>query len=119
MSKVRDAFDRILGQIDGVPGVLKSRPSTVTSVLPIIGRSQTHVVQTYKTEDGFVGFVQMVDAEGRARIVLPPLVMNAIYRQREALVERARREAGRDRWRGMSPEDREASITRLRAGKAG
>ena len=110
----RDAFDRIIGQIDGIPGVHKARPSTVTTVLPILGNAQTYVVQTYKTDEGMFGFVQMVDAEGRARVVLPPKVMSAIYRQRDALVKMARREVARNRWNDLSPEQREKKVAHLR-----
>ena len=109
----RDAYDRVMASVDGIPGVRKSRPSTVTAVLPLLGKSQTHVVQTYKTEDGNYVFVQMVDSEGRARIVLPPKVAAAIYRQRDSLVKAGRREVGRDRWKAMSPDEQEAVVTRL------
>jgi hypothetical protein len=110
----RDAFDRIIGQIDGLPDVRKARPSTVTTVLPILGKSQTYVVQTYKTPEGFFAFVQMVDAEGRARVVLPPKVTAALYRQRDSLVKQQRRESAKDRWNNLSAEQREAAVTRLR-----
>lgn len=110
----RDHFDRIIGAIDGLPGVRRSRPSTVTSVLPILGNSQTHVVQTYKGDDGFYVFVQTVDAEGKARIVLPPKVAAAIYRQRDALVTAGRKERSRDRWDRMSDSERQARTVHLR-----
>jgi hypothetical protein len=116
-----DAFDRIIGQIDGLPGVSKARPTSVTTVMPIIGISQTYVVQTYKDdEEGFFVFLQMVDAEGRARIAIPPKVAQAIYRQRDALVKQGRKRRGRERWAGMSHGEREAAVARLRGGqKAG
>lgn len=110
----RDAFDRIIGAIEGLPDVTKARPTSVTTVMPIIGVSQTYVVQTYKTEEGFNVFLQMVDAEGRARIAIPPKVAAAIYRQREALIRAARKRAGQDRWANMTPEQRRANVTRLR-----
>src|SRR5262245_10332685 len=116
--RVIDAFDRIIGAIDGLPDVAKARPSTVTTVLPIIGNSQTYVVQTYKDrEGGFTVFLQMVDAEGRARLAIPPKVAAAIYRQREALVKLQRRQAGRDRWDNLSHAQREAAVTRLRGAR--
>lgn len=112
-----DSFDRLIGMIDGLPSVTKSRPTTVTSVMPFIGNSQTHVVQTYKGEDGFTVFLQMVDADGRARIVIPPKVANAIYRQRDSLVKQARKRAGKDRWDRMDPDQQEAHIERLRTSR--
>jgi hypothetical protein len=115
----RDAYDRIIGQIDGLPDVRKARPSTVTTVLPILGNSQTYVVQTYKDrEEGFYGFVQMIDAEGRARIVLPPKVMAAIYRQRDALIKAQRRDQHRDRWANLTEEQKEARVAHLRKAKS-
>jgi hypothetical protein len=91
-----DNFDRVIGGLHGLPEHEFSRPSTVTSVLPMVGRSQTYVVQTCRMPGGgYVGFLQMVDAEGRARIAIPEKVMAALYRQREQLVKRARRETGK------------------------
>jgi len=110
----RDAFDRIIGAIDGLPGVSKARPSTVTTVLPIVGNAQTYVVQTYKGDDGFYLFLQMVDAEGRARVAIPPKVAEAIYRQRDALIKSARKRRGRDRWANMTDDQRRANVARLR-----
>jgi hypothetical protein len=109
-----DAYDRVIGTIDGLPDVRKARPSTVVSTTPLLGRSQTYVVQTYKDEEGFFGFVQMVDAEGRARLVLPPKVMAALYRQRDALIRAGRSSRGRERWANLTPEQREANVARLR-----
>ena len=37
----RDPFDRILGAIDGLPDVRKTRPSTFTDVVPILGDVST------------------------------------------------------------------------------
>lgn len=90
-----DKFDRIIGSLHGLPDVRNTRPSTVTTVLPILGHSQTFVVQTYRDERGDTIFLQMVDAEGRARIVVPPAVADAIARQRDALTTMSRRAAGR------------------------
>jgi hypothetical protein len=109
-----DNYDRIIGLIDGLPDVTKVRPTTVTTVTPMLGNSQTYVVQTYRSkDDGYTVFLQMVDAEGRARVVIPPKVAQAIYRQRDALVARARKETGKRRWEGMSTEQREAQVSRL------
>ena len=113
----RDAFDRIIGQIDGLPGVRKARPSTVTTVLPILGNAQTYVVQSYKDETGFFIFVQMVDAEGRARVVLPPKVAAAIYRQRDALVKASRSQRQRDRWANLTEGEKTARVAHLRKAK--
>ena len=114
-----DTFDRLAAQIDGLPGVDKSRPTTVTSVAPLLGVTQTYVVQTYKTEEGFLAFLQMVSAEGSIRVAIPPRVMAALYRQRDSLVATGRRRRGRDRWDQMDPAEREARVSQLRRPKAG
>lgn len=114
-----DPFDRLIGKIDGLPDVTKSRPTTVTTVMPILGNAQTYVVQTYKDRDeGFFVFLQMVDADGRARISIPPKVAQAIYRQRDALTKASRRQAGRDRWDRMPQKERDKAVTRLRRPKS-
>jgi hypothetical protein len=110
----RDVFDKVIGLIDGTPGTRKTRPTTLVSVEALLGDAQTYVVQTYKTEDGFFGFVQMIDRRSGARFVLPPKVMNAIYRQKDALIKSNRRERARDRWADLSPEQRQAKVAHLR-----
>lgn len=95
----RDTFDRILGTLHGLPDVDNTRPAAISDVLPIIGRSQTYVIRTYRTREGrFAIFLELVDAEGRSRIVVPDKVAAAIYRQRELLVKRARRRTGKEQW---------------------
>jgi hypothetical protein len=67
--------------------------------MPILGRAQTYVIQTVRLPNGdHVGFLQMVDAEGRARLVIPEKVMAALYRQREGLLKRAKTRTGRAKW---------------------
>lgn len=111
----RDSYDRILGSLEGIPGVRKARASTVTTVLPMLGNSQTHVVQTYhSTEEGFYVFVQIVDADGRARIALPPKVVQALYRQHDALIKAGRKARAQDRWSGTTKEERSTRTAHLR-----
>jgi hypothetical protein len=111
-----DSFDRLAATIDGLPGVDRSRPTTVTTVTPILGVSQTYVVQTYKTEDGFVAFIQTISAEGSIRIALPAKVTAALYRQRDALVTTSRKRRARDAWDNLDPDQREARVAQLRTG---
>jgi hypothetical protein len=111
---VADSFDRVIGAMDGLPGVHKTRPTTITTVQPILGNAQSFVVQTYKDKDeGYFITVQSVSAEGSIRIILPPKVALTIYRQREALVKKARSALGKARWEAMSPEQREQAVARL------
>src|SRR5947209_332679 len=39
-----DPFDRILGDLTGLPGHLYSRPATVATTIPILGSAQTYVL---------------------------------------------------------------------------
>ena len=85
-----DQFDKFVQRADGLPGVKKTRPSTVRSTHSLTGITTTHIVQTYKLDDeGFAILVERVDGEGHYRIVLPGKVAEAIYRQRAALVDRS------------------------------
>ena len=89
-NQAQPTFDRVLGCIDGMPDVQSTKPSTVMSVLPFVGAVVTYVVQTYRTKDqGFMVFLQTVDAEGRARFLIPDKVAQAIYRQRQSLTDRS------------------------------
>lgn len=91
-----DTFDRVIGSLDGLPDTRHTRPTTVTTVHPLIGASQTFVVQTYRQhEQGDTIFVQYIDTEGGHRIVIPPRVADAIARQRDSLTKMSRRAAGR------------------------
>ena len=114
-----DVIDRWLAEIDGLPGVRKSRPSTVTTNDGLM--TVTHVVQTFNIDSkvgwadaGNYALVQTVSAEGSTRVLLPPKVTNALYRQRASLVRRSRGDAARRRWETMTDEEREASVARLR-----
>jgi hypothetical protein len=110
----RAAFDRIAGAIDGLPDVRKTKPSTFTDVTPILGDVSTYIVQTYQTDEGMLAFVQTIDASGSTRIVLPPKVTAALYRQRDSLIKAGRKARGKDRWERMSHHEREATVARLR-----
>ena len=92
-----DTFNRVIGSLDGLPDVRHTRPTTVTTVHPLIGESQTFVVQTYRQkEQGDTIFLQFIDQDGGDRIVIPPRVADAIARQRDALTTASRRAAGRE-----------------------
>lgn len=88
--QAQTTFDRILAGYDGLPGFKKTKPSTVIAAIPIVGTVTTYVVQSLRTEDGgFTVFVQIMDAEGRARFVIPDKVAQALYRQRQSLTDRS------------------------------
>ena len=94
----KDHFDRALGALVGIPGVLSTKPATVRAVTPMIGASQTFIIQSFRQRDSddenavskFIVFVEYVDETGSTRLVLPPDVTNVIARQRDALTDRAR-----------------------------
>jgi hypothetical protein len=91
-----EIFDRLIGALHGLPDVVASKASTIRTMLPVIGASQTYIVQTYRQkEQGDTIFVESVSAEGTFRIALPPKVAEVIARQREALTDKARSKAAK------------------------
>lgn len=91
-----DLYDRMIGSLDGLPDVAKTRPSTLRTIVPVVGHSQTHIVQTYRqAEVGDTIFLEVVSREGSVRIVIPPPVAEAIARQRDALTAKVRSKVAR------------------------
>lgn len=89
-------FDRTMGMLHDLPDTVKTKPSTVQVVLPIIGVSQAWIVQTLRhREQGDTIFVQSVSAEGQIRIAIPPAVAEAIHRQYDALGAKSRSKAAK------------------------
>lgn len=102
VSGMPDQYDRLMGALHGLPDIASTKPTTVQTVIPVVGTSQTFIVQTYRqreekevagkkvsTSKDFI-FLQCVTKEGTVRIVVPPTVSNAIARQREALTAKTR-----------------------------
>jgi hypothetical protein len=89
-------FDRVLGTLTGLPGHKVTRPATIMQTVPIINATTTAVVQTMRTdEDGMLIFLQVVHGYETTRLVLPDKVAQAIYRQRDALMDRSTPESRR------------------------
>jgi hypothetical protein len=117
-------FDRVIGTLTDLPDVRQNKPTTVTTMLPIVGAVTTYVVQMYKSqESGHVLFLQVVDAEGRERFVLPHKVVEAIARQRERLADRStpesrarKRKAGERARRRKEREARRATFASRKSG---
>ena len=84
-------FDRILSSMIGLPDTKITKPRPVQDIYPMLHeRNATFVVQTHRAKNaGFTVFVQIVDAQGSRRIVLPPKVSAAIYAQRQSLTDRS------------------------------
>lgn len=93
-----DQFDRALGQFEGLPDVLKTKPTTVVATTPLLGNAQTYIVQTVRQQDkGDYIFLQYISAEKADRFVIPARVADVIARQRDALTTKARSKAGKAR----------------------
>lgn len=90
-------FDRKMGALYGVPDVLSTTPTTIQVAVPMVGDTETFIVQTYRGKDpaGDTVFLQHVNSEGTVRIALPPAVTSLIARQRDSLGARARRRAAK------------------------
>lgn len=96
-----DEFDRMMRRLTGLPDTIHTQPSNVTTITPLIGLSQTWIIQTYRRRDRGDGggrdttediiFLQNISAAGSMRVVVPPAVANAIARQRDALTTKSRR----------------------------
>lgn len=95
--KSPDKFDRVYGNLVGLPDVTKTKPSTVVASLPLIGSTQTYIIQTCRQrEKGDTIFVQYMDDKGSVRIVLPPEAAEVIARQRDSLTTKNRKRSARE-----------------------
>ena len=92
-----DIFDRLLGNLDGLPDVTKTKMTPLRVIPPLgIGGSQSYTVQTYRQREvGDTIFLEVGNQDGLKRIVIPPTVANAIARQREQLTGRVRSKASK------------------------
>jgi len=91
---IRTEYDRILAGLDGLPDVAHTAPSTIRHV-SFIGTSQTFVVSTYRQKDrGDTVFLETTGESGM-KLMIPPPVVDAIVRQRDALTSKVRRKNGR------------------------
>lgn len=96
-------FDRIIGQMHGLPDTVHTKPATVQT-LPMlgIGVAVACIVQTYRQRDDETGrssdtiFLTHISDE-TVRLVIPPAVADAIARQRDALGAKNRSKAGKAR----------------------
>lgn len=101
-------YDRMMGQLDGLPGHLRSKPVTLRTIAPVVGVAQTFIVQTFQQRETRAGkdgkettvsqhsvFIEYFGPEGVIRLALPPVVSDQIHRQREDLITRARKRAAR------------------------
>lgn len=91
-----DDFDRHMGSLDGLPDVVRTKPTTLRTTSPLVGSAQTFIVQTVRRKDlGDTIFLEYVDRDGSKRIVIPSNVADTIARQRDALGTMSRKKAAR------------------------
>jgi hypothetical protein len=84
-------YDRLMGSLDGMPDVAKTRPTPVRVVTPLLGTSETFIVQTFRQrEEGDVVFIEHTGPEGFERYYLPAPVVAVLMRQ-QGVVERINR----------------------------
>ena len=87
-------FDRALALVD-MPDVLSVKPAVVQASNALLGHTGTHIIQTTRERAGaWTVFVQVIDASGSGQVVqvvLPDAVCRALYRQKQALIDRGRR----------------------------
>lgn len=99
-----DKFDRMMGALASLPEVTHSKPSTVVVTTPLIGCTQTFIIQTYRQidRDGEDSksrdtvFLQYVDDEGRIRLVIPHEAIMAVIRQHEAVGTKLRKRIAKE-----------------------
>ncbi len=117
-----DAFDQLLGSLDGLPGVTSTLPTTIDLVQPVVGHNTTYVVRTFRqqfqTEPDDANkrrtwfedtlFIKFIEGTRVVRLPLPEKVITAAIRQRESLTSRSRKKlakaaAADRRKRGIVP----------------
>jgi hypothetical protein len=95
-TKAFDTYDRQIGALKGLPDVIEVKLSTVRVSIPLLGLSQTFIVQTIRQREvGDHVFLETVSRDGAIRLVLPPQVADAIARQRDALTAKSRSKAAK------------------------
>lgn len=86
----RQGYDRMLEMFLHLPDTKVVKPTTHMVVMPIVGDVRTFVVRTGRSKEyGFAIFLEIAGPDGLVRIALPDKAAQAIYRQREALVDRS------------------------------
>jgi hypothetical protein len=133
-SAMPDAFDRLRGLLTGLPNVLQTQPSTIMVSTPLLGTTDTYIVETFRqreepTDDGkqaappkdTIFLIAIRPNVQPIRLPIPWEVANAIARQRDALTTRtrkagARKAAATRKARGVVPNT--AGLAKHRKAKA-
>lgn len=89
-------FDRMIGSLHGLPDVVHTKPTVLRVVPPFGLGTHLYTVQTYRQRDqGDTVFLEHVSEAGTTRLVIPPSVVDAIVRQRDALTVKVRSRIGK------------------------
>jgi hypothetical protein len=92
-----DPFDRMMGELTGLPDVTHTKPTTIQAFVPLIGAVvQVTIVTFRQRERGDTIFLTYADADGLKRIHLPPAAADAIARQRDVLTTKVRKKVAKD-----------------------
>jgi hypothetical protein len=83
------AYDKSYGGLKDSQ-FLHTKPKTIRET-DFLGRSETYIIETVRTDLGDVVFLECVNSEGHVRLKLPPEVVNTIVRNGEQLAARSRR----------------------------
>ena len=97
-----DTYDRLLGALDGLPGMTSTKPATLEQITPILGTSTTFIVRTFRHQERheiddaarpaqFTIFLKYIEGTTALKIAIPPKVADLIMRQRDALTAQARK----------------------------
>jgi hypothetical protein len=104
-----EAFDRQLGNLDGLPGALSIGP-TIYQSADLLGVAATYIVRTVRQQDRvptanpekdaassprFTVFLEYYSKSEKIRLVIPPKVADLIARHRDRLTDRARSKAAK------------------------
>ncbi len=89
-----DKFDKAKIAIEGLPGYHAKRSSFDTNKFSLLPGA-TWIVETARTDETSMIFIQSVSAEGSQRIVLPNKVAETIYRHYKAIMEVRRSDRGK------------------------
>ena len=89
MEQTINKYDRLYGGIIDVG--LATKASTIRTVEPITGKTESFIVQTCRHEEnGDYIFIEHICEDGVVRLALPPKVANLIAYQRDSLTKRRR-----------------------------
>lgn len=90
-----DAYDAKREKLDGLPDVVRTKPSTIRVTTPY-GRSETYILESFRqAKVGDWIFLEVATGAGNLRLVIPPEISKAIARQRDALTAKGRSKAAK------------------------